>query len=352
MKRLCFLLVSILYLTNCAVRPRYPFLEENVPPAPNYATANHWAALPGKDDPADRTPGEVFTDRQTMAAVDVFFVHPTTFTKGAGKDVWNADVNDAELNEKTDQGTILHQASIFNGVGRVFAPRYRQANIHAYFTKNKQAAGKAFALAYTDVKTAFEYYLQHYNEGRPIIVASHSQGTTHTTLLLKEYFDGKPLQSKLVVAYLVGMPVRKDQFDYIPACETADQISCYVSWRTYKKGYYPDYHNQGEEILATNPLLWTIDESYAPKDLNKGAVLRKFDRGIYPNLTDAQVKDGLLWVNKPKFPGSFLILTKNYHIADYNFFYANVRKNAQTRAAAFLEKRAIKKAPSKTNTHK
>jgi hypothetical protein len=44
------------------------------------------------------------------------------------------------------------------------------------------------------VKTAFLYYLQHYNNGRPIIIASHSQGATHGKRLLKEFFDGKELQ--------------------------------------------------------------------------------------------------------------------------------------------------------------
>ena len=53
-----------------------------------------------------------------------------------------------------------------------------------------------------DVKAAFQYYLEHYNNGRPIIIASHSQGTTHAKRLLKEFFDGTALQHQLVAAYL------------------------------------------------------------------------------------------------------------------------------------------------------
>jgi len=47
----------------------------------------------------------------------------------------------------------------------------------------------------------------------------------------------------------------------------------------------------------------------------------------------------VLWITKPKFFGSFVLTNPNYHIADFNFFYANVRKNAVQRVEAFLEQR-------------
>ena len=33
-------------------------------------------------------------------------------------------------------------------------------------------------------KAAFQYYLEHYNNGRPFIIASHSQGTYHAKRLI------------------------------------------------------------------------------------------------------------------------------------------------------------------------
>src|SRR5512139_1181819 len=92
-------------------------------------------------------------------------------------------------------------------IARIYAPRFREAHISNYFTKDTIAALKAFDLAFQDVKKAFEYYLNNYNHGRPIIIASHSQGTTHALRLLKEYFEDKPLYNQLVAAYLVGMPI-------------------------------------------------------------------------------------------------------------------------------------------------
>ena len=42
---------------------------------------------------------------------------------------------------------------------------------------------KATEVAYSDVRRAFLYYLEHLNQGRPFLVASHSQ----VTLTLGDY---------------------------------------------------------------------------------------------------------------------------------------------------------------------
>ncbi len=276
-------------------------------------------------------------DNQDSARVDVFFLHPTTYTGECGHKLWNGPVDDTALNEKTDKSTILYQASVFNGAGRVFAPRYRQAHLHAYFVKEgkKEKARKAFDLAYRDVKAAFEYYLAHHNQGRPVIIASHSQGTTHAKQLLKDFFDGTTMQAQLVAAYIVGIQVERDYLTHIPPCERPDDTGCYVSWRSFRKGHIPKWHREGERITATNPLLWNTGTEYAPAALNEGGVLRNFEK-ILPQLADAQVHDGLLWVTKPKFPGSIFFTRANYHIADFNFYYMNVRNNAMTRVGAFF----------------
>ena len=70
---------------------------------------------------------------------------------------WNAAIDDSALSEKTDYSTILYQASVFNQNCRVFAPRYRQAHLRAFFSDKKLNAMAAFDIAYSDVKTAFEY---------------------------------------------------------------------------------------------------------------------------------------------------------------------------------------------------
>lgn len=339
MNKSIFLAFIIVLVTACStVQPLGSYSIDRLPTAPDYSNADAWAALPTKKDPADRTPGNTFSDEQSRAEVDVFFVHPTTYLGKKGEDYWIGPVDQEKLNKRTDESTILHQASIFNGAGRVYAPRYRQAHYHAYLTQDKSSAKQAFAQAYVDVKAAFKYYLENYNEGRPVIIAGHSQGTTHASYLIKEFFDGKALFDQLVAAYLVGMPVTKDFFENITPCQTPEDIQCYCSWRTWQREAEPTRFNSYENVVVTNPLIWTIDTTYADKSINKGTVLRNFNKGIKPGITDAQVHEKILWVTKPKFFGSFLWKTKNYHVADYNLFYVNVRENAQRRADAFLNR--------------
>lgn len=336
-KNLIVLIFWAILLSSCAVRPKAGFNTESLPLTPDYSNPEHWAALPDRDDKADQTPGDSILNIQADAEVDVFFLHPTTYTGDKGHKNWNGPINDVKLNKKTDEGTIQYQASIFNGVGKVYAPRYRQAHLHAYYTKDrKRDALQAFELAYNDVKTAFEYYLEHYNQDRPIIIASHSQGTTHAKKLLRDFFDGQPLQKQLVAAYLVGIPVESFWFEQLQPCKEEEDTGCFCSWRTFKKGHYPKAIPWGDSIVATNPLNWTIESTYAPPSQNMGGVLRDFEK-IYEELTDAQVEQGLLWVTKPKFPWSFLYFSPNYHIADYNFFYLNVRDNAKKRAKRYLK---------------
>lgn len=327
----------VFFIGSCTVRPSL-LLREEYPQIPNYSHLANWAAHPDIVDSADAVPSDQFRNTQEQTKADVFFLHPTTYTGDKGQKWWNAPLNNTDLNKKTDRSAILHQASIFNGAGRIYAPRYRQAHLHAFFTKKEPIkSSEAFELAYADIKNAFKYYLDTYNGGRPIILACHSQGTVHGMRLLKEFFEDKPLQEKLVVAYLVGIAVPKDYFTSIPICEDSLQTNCFCSWRSYRTGYTP-HRFVDTTAVVVNPLSWTTDHAVAPKSLNQGTILRKFHKEPVIHLSDAQIYQGVLWVSKPKFPGSFLLTTRNYHVGDYNLFWVNVRKNVEARTKVFLQK--------------
>lgn len=326
-----FLILVLLFLASC--HSVQPFLSNSVPPVPDYSKKSCWAALPTEKDPADRTPSPDLPNLQASSQVDVFFIHPTIFY-GKSEKEWNASLLDENQNKKVDESTMLFQASVFNGAGRVYAPRYRQAHLRCFFSEDKVSSGEALDIAYQDVKAAFKYYLENYNQGRPILLASHSQGSRHARLLLHEFFEGKNLKQKLVAAYLVGWPVNKTEFKDIPVCDSPDQTGCFCSWRSYKFGFEPDSAPLGDTIAVTNPLTWKTDATPADKSLNEGMLARNFEE-LLPNRADAMVHNGILWVHKPKFPGSFFFRRKNYHIADFNLFYLNIRKNAQHRVDMF-----------------
>jgi hypothetical protein len=303
---------------------------------PDYSILTDWAAHPWKKDPSDSVPKPVRSEFRYDSTVDVFFLHPTTLTDK--EDLrWNADIEDDTLNTKTDYSSILYQASAFNQY-RVFAPRYRQAHIRCYFVTDTPRALQAFEKAYKDVKAAFEYYLQHFNNGRPIIIASHSQGSTHAQRLVKEYFDNDNLQNKLVVAYITGMYIPDDYFFRLSVCSDSLQTGCICAWRTYKKNYVaPFVQKEGKTKWVTNPLTGTNTQNYVGRDFNKGAILKNFNK-FSPGAVDAQINGNVVWVSKLYIPGAFLIKTKNYHIGDINLFWKNIREDAQRRLSRFRNK--------------
>lgn len=335
-----FLFQSIFLIASCSHKNytasiNYHFKSDNG--KPDYSNLNYWAAHPLKYDPSDAVPLK-FKDESKDTLADVFFIYPTTYTDQNMPMGWNADIDNKELNKKTDNSTILYQASVFNKYCRVFAPRYRQANLRAFFTGDKQKTGAAFDTAYEDVRAAFTYYLKNYNHGRPIIIASHSQGTMHAGRLLKEFFEEKPLQKQLVCAYVIGLPVFSNYFSTIKPCQDSASTGCFISWRTFEEGFIsPLVRQEKLKAFVTNPLSWTMDTVFAPSGLNKGGILRNFNK-VIPGLVHAQIHENILWVNKPKFFGNIFLKTKNYHIADYNLFYDNIRENVGTRIRAFLSR--------------
>src|SRR5665647_1007128 len=155
---------------------------------------------------------------------------------------------------------------------------------------------------------------------------------------VKEFFEGKPLGKQLVCAYIIGLPVFTDYFSELKPCADSTATGCFIGWRTFKEGYVaPFVEKETQKAYVINPLAWTMDTALAPTSLDKGGVLRNFNK-VIPGLEDAQIHGNVLWVNKPKFFGSVFLKIKNYHIADYNLFYENIRENVGVRIKAFLKK--------------
>lgn len=339
MQKLLFLCLAVmLFACNAGSKMSYTdYHFKAVDVAPDYSNLNYWAAHPWKKDPSDSLPKSLRKNYHPDSTVDVFFLHPTSYTAHSKPFGMNAPVDDSALNHKTDYSSILYQASIFNEAGRLFAPRYRQANYFAYFPGDSAASIAAFDKAYADIKTAFEYYLAHYNNGRPFVIAAHSQGTTHAKRLIKECIEDKPIQNRMVVAYLVGMPVEPDYFTSIPACANPNQTGCICSWRTFKEGHTDSFINREPyTAIVTNPLTWDSSQVSATRYDNPGSVLLKFDK-LKAKVAGASVHDGVLWT-EPHFFGASFIKNPNYHIADYNFYYLSVRKNVQQRINAFWKR--------------
>jgi hypothetical protein len=145
------------------------------------------------------------------------------------------------------------------------------------------------------------------------------------------------LQKQFVCAYIIGLPIFINYFSELQPCADSTATGCFITWRTFEQNYIaPFIEKENVKAYVINPLTWTMDATFASSDLNKGGILRNFDK-VIPKLVHAQIHGNVLWVNKPKFFGSIFLKTKNYHIADYNFFYENIRENVGTRIRAFLK---------------
>ncbi len=308
--------------------------------APDYSNLFYWAAHPWKKDPGDSIP-YLLKDEQRDTLADVFFLHPTSFIKDLRGSMWNASLDDTAVNHQTDR-IMLMQASVFNNSCRIFAPRYRQAHIKAYMASKSDASQKAFDLAYEDLKTAFQYYLDHWNHGRPIIIASHSQGAMHAIRLLQEFFDGKPLQKQLVCAYVVGWQITNEDYKELKVGGTPDATGCFVGWRTYKKGE-SDFvvKRENGNSICVNPVSWNTSFDEVPAEKHKGAMgidSARICRHCISTSIDPEHK--ILWADMPESADSKFSRLKNLHVADYNLFYLDIRENAKNRVKKFLEKRA------------
>lgn len=324
-------------------------------PAPDYSQLYYWAASPHKHDPADSLPAFLKSEQRDSTA-DVFFIHPTTFATGIHSEAdatqpttervnlmtdlktsaWNADLSDTALNRLTDLRPILYQASVFNASCRVFAPRYRQASLKAFFVRNSPGAQAAFDLAYSDVRKAFQYYLEHDNHGRPIIIASHSQGSLHAIRLLQEFFDGKPLQKQLICGYIIGYQIEKKAFQKLPIGNSPTATGCVVGWRSYQEGELPPaIEAENGNSVCVNPLTWTTTSQWASRELHQGA-LRSFTE-LLPRSISAGIEpqSAILWVRLPDGMDERAKRLKNLHVLDYNLFWMNIRTNVRQRIEAF-----------------
>jgi hypothetical protein len=325
-------------LSSC-IFPLRKFDKGRKPKAPDYSKTETWAALPDKKDEADLIiPNTPIIDKQEEAKVDVFFIHPTTYRLGF---TWNAYIKNKRVNRRTDKLSIKHQASVFNGSCKVYAPRYRQASLVTYIEK-KGNAPKVFDLAYQDVKQAFIYYLNNYNKDRPFVIASHSQGTDHAVRLINEFIKKDSiLYRKFVTAYLIGRPLNKESVTTIPQCNTAQDCECFVTWNAVSWGNQLFFKKDVGSLICTNPLTWKVDTIYASNQLNNGSLplnRKKLDM----NLADAKVSDkGFLWVHRPENKSNrdyTLIKSESFHIIEYNLFYMNIRENVKQRVDAYFLK--------------
>jgi len=280
MRRLLIALTLLLacrgsFAQSATTTPTQEAAKPAATPAPvpknDYSNGDNWLCRPGRQDACavDLSTTVISADGKLTredwtanpkAEIDCFYVYPTVSRDPGG----NSDM----IPGPEEQGVIRVQFARFASQCRPYAPLYRQVTLTAL---RAAIAGTPIqvdrALAYNDVLDAWNYYLEHDNHGRGVVLIGHSQGSSVLTKLIKDEIDGKPVQSRMVSALLLGtnLPVPKGKdvggaFQHIPLCHAASQTGCVIAYASFRASAPPPANSRfgkvtGEGMIAacTNP---------------------------------------------------------------------------------------------------
>jgi hypothetical protein len=301
--------------------------------ATDYAKPEHWLSLP-------TTP---------IKTVDVFYLYPTVYQKKTPTDPNICNVDNPDMVQRS-QMAFAYQASAFAPTANLFAPYYRQADAAYTLTlplaEQRQVVG---GIPATDALAAFDFYIKNHNQGRPFILAGHSQGSNLLLYLLSDYMKQHPeVYSRMIAAYVIGYSITPEYLAENPHLKFAqgpDDTGVIISYNTEA----PQMNGKNPVVLpgalVINPISWTRSETLAPAEYNLGSIDMGTDGQMIfqKNYADARINKskGVLicsTVNVDKLsPGNQVFPKGIYHHYDYLFYYFNLRENAAYRTNLFLK---------------
>ncbi|MBE5860110.1 MAG: DUF3089 domain-containing protein [Butyrivibrio sp.] len=289
--------------------------------------------------------------------VDVFIVAPTVDVKS---DSNSAITEDYKMRFRY---AMNQQQAIYAQTARIFAPYYRQASIKVYEMEDPVAKEQAMSNAYMDVSAAFKYYIEHKNNGRPLILAGFSQGADMCYRLMEEYYGGDSdravaLRENLIAVYAIGWSMTEDMLAKYPQIvpATGETDTGVVISFDCEDGTVTDsiITPAGVKAISINPLNWRTDSVVASKSLNKGTVTQDSKTGAITSVTAGKYgayidpERGSLIVtgiDTDEFPPILDVFpVGSFHIYDNFLYFVNLQENVQKRTDAFLQKKAAKDA--------
>ncbi|WP_116091494.1 DUF3089 domain-containing protein [Sphingomonas crusticola] len=217
--------------------------------SPDYSRPDAWLCRPDRPAASDvcgrsnqdalviRADGSTRVEHfraDPQAPVDCFYVYPTVSLDPGG----NATMHVG----REEVAVVNQQFARFGAVCRRYAPLYRQVTLAALHANMRGAPIPTDrAMAYEDVKRAWDYYLAHDNQGRAVVLIGHSQGSALLAQLIKNEIEGKPVQDRLLSVILAGyrlqVPVGKavgGEFKAIPLCRAAQQTGCVITFASFR----------------------------------------------------------------------------------------------------------------------
>lgn len=304
--------------------------------ASDYSAAANWLAVPDS----------------TRHGADLIYFYPTCYAPESEADPTVCSIDNAGMRAGA-QEKLLDQASAFETSADIYAPYYRQvdATSLAGLTQEEMIEAES-GEPKADVFAALDYYFEHYNDGRPFMLAGHSQGSMMIYLILDEYMAEHPDRyERMVAAYMIGNAATKDWLEanpHVKMAQQADDTGVVVSWNTEGPGNKGKYNMVAPVgSVCINPLNWKTDATPAGVEENKGTLIQN-DVGGYTvaeGVADATIdlERGTV-ICTTVDPATYAIPAvmeplfgpESYHGWDYKFYYQNIRENAELRVEAFL----------------
>ena len=280
--------------------------------------------------------------------VDTIYLYPTAFIDQSEGAKTICDIDDSSMRALA-QGYYQAQASVYEESTNVFIPYYRQVNLAAvYGMPTEERNALSAGIPQTDVFAALDHYFEEDNDGRPFILAGHSQGSQMLTNVLKQYMSAHPeYLGRMIAAYVIGYSVTDDYLlenPHLKFAEGETDTGVIISWNTEGEG---NKEQDSFVILpgaqCINPLNWKRDETYAGAGLNIGGRVPDSENGGFidiPEAADAVIdtERGVIITTttaiEPVQAAGFG--TDSFHNGDYSLYYYNLRENVAKRCAAYF----------------
>jgi hypothetical protein len=229
----------------------------------DYSDGRNWLCKPGRHDACDVdltataiAPDGKFTKEtwapDPAAPIDCFYVYPTVSLEPTP--------NSGMVPTDAERNVARQQFARFASKCRLYAPMYRQLTLMGLRAVLSGAAPNVRlnrGLHYDDVLDAWNYYLEHDNGGRGVVLIGHSQGSFILDELIRNEIDGKPVQSRIVSVIAPGatLPMPKDSsaaFPHIPACKSASQIGCAIVYSAFRSTVPPPDNTYFGKVTAND----------------------------------------------------------------------------------------------------
>ena len=258
-----------LTLLTCTNNPGVTDSSKSNQDVTDYSIAGHWLSLPNSPD----------------KAVDVFYLYPTSWQK-ISPDESNICKIDNPIMLKYSLLALLRQATAFSPSANIYAPYYRQMDIASRvgMTSDQQEAVVG-AIPTGDAVAAFDYYIKHYNHGRPFILAGHSQGANITANILSGYMKEHPeVYVRMIAAYVIGYSITSQYLaknPYLKFAEGPNDTGVIISFNTEAPDVVPGTNPVTlPGGIAINPITWTRNETLASASQNAGSIMLKSDASV------------------------------------------------------------------------